>query len=217
LALTRAPLLLPLDARAVPAAWGFDPERPVLANLHGDYGYLGDGYYHSLEAELLGHQVVPTPKDALDAMVVPIALLRAQRCGLDVPESEIVTDRFPPPPLMAYPINPFSTHGELLEDHAAIAARRNGLTYTGKYAVQCQRLPPDHRIDVIRVMAGRSTIPEYGAFAAALFACFRLPLMTVRVIVTTRAYLLSAIEPLPLRRLAEDDRALLDGVVTWPA
>jgi hypothetical protein len=215
LALKR-PGLLALDASLVPAAWGFDPERPVLANLHGDYGYLGEGYYRSLEAEFRGHQVVPSARDALDALVVPIALLRAQGHGLGVPDSEIVTDRFPPPPLMAYPINPFTIHGEFLEDQAAIEARRKGLTYTGKYAVQCQRLESDHRIDVIKVVVGRCTVPEYEDYARALFVCFRLPLMRVRVIVTTRAFLLSAIEPLPFKQLAEGDRTLLEGAVAWP-
>ncbi len=127
-----------------------------------------------------------------------------------------MTDRFPPAPLLAYPVNPFSTHGEHLEDAAAIESRRKGLTYTGKYAVHCQLLPPDHRIDVVKVVVGRCTVPEYEAFARSLFACFRLPLMKVRVIVTTPAYLLSAIEPLPFRQLAPVDRALLEGAVPWP-
>jgi hypothetical protein len=208
---------LPLDPAIVPSTWGFDLGRPVLANLHGDYGYLGEGYYRSLEAEARAHQIVPTTKEALDAMVVPIALAKAERHGLPVPDAEIVTDRFLAPPIMAYPINPFSIRGELLLDAAAIEARRKGLTYTGKYAVQCHRLPPDHRIDVIKVVVGRCTIDEYGDYARTLFECFRLPLMRVRVIVTTRAYLLSALEPLPFRQLADADRRLLEGAITWPA
>jgi hypothetical protein len=207
---------LPMVPAFVPARWGFDRSRPTLANLHGDYGYLGEGYYRSLEAERAGHQVVPTTADALDALVVPIALAKAEAFGLPVPEAEIVTDRFPEPPLLVYPINPFSIRGELLLDRAAVEARRKGLTYTGKYAVQCQRLPADHRIDVIKVVMGRCTVKEYGEYTRSLFECFRLPLMKVRVIVTTRAYLLSAIEPLPFRRLAEDDRALLQGAIQWP-
>jgi hypothetical protein len=216
-ALKRAPAApVPIAPGIVPTRWGFDRTRPVLANLHGDYGYLGEGYYRSLEAETAGEQVVPTTADALDAMVVPIALVKAERFGLPVPESEIVTDRFLDAPILAYPINPFSIRGELLLDRAAVEARRKGLTYTGKYAVQCQRLPADHRIDVIKVVMGRCTIQEYGDYARSLFECFRLPLMKVRVVVTTRAYLLSAIEPLPYRRLTEDDRALLEGAVEWP-
>lgn len=188
---------------------------PVLANLDGDYGYLGTGYYASLDAELAGRTVLPTTGDALDAYVVPIAMQKAATAGLPVPAFHIVTDRFPPPPLMAYPINPFSTRGELLLDAERIQARRNGLSYAGKYAVLCQELPTDSRIDMVRLVLGRSVVPEYAAFGAALFRVFRVPLMRVRVIVTARAYLLSAIEPLPARELASDELALLEEVGAW--
>lgn len=199
----------------VPAAWGFDLGRPVLANMHGDYGYLGDGYYRSLDGEFAGQQVIPTTQEALDALVVPISLLKAERAGYPVPSWDIVTDRFVPPPMMAYPVNPFSVRGEHLPDAAAVAARRKGLTYTGKYAVLCERLPPDHRIDQIKVVLGRTALPEYADYARGLFETFRLPLMRVRVIVTPQQFLLSAIEPLPLRTLKPEDRALLEGMGTW--
>jgi hypothetical protein len=192
-----------------------DPARPVLANLHGDYAYLGEGYYRSLDAELRGEQVIPSTRDALDAYVVPIALRRAALAGLDVPVAEIVTERFPPPPLLAYPINPFSVRGALLESVEAVATRRKGLTYTGKYAVLCQRLPPDHRIDTVRCVLGRSAVAEYAPLAAALFACFRVPLMKARVIVTHATYALSAIDPLPWRELTREERDTLEGLGTW--
>jgi hypothetical protein len=138
----------------VPAGWETDPTRPVLANLIGDYTYLTDGYYHSLDLEQAGEQVAPTAAECLDAYVVPIALSKAQRAGIAVPRSQLVTDRFLAPPLMAYPVNPFSSRGELLPDVATIELRRKGLTYTGKYAVLCQALPDDFRIDVVRIVMG---------------------------------------------------------------
>ncbi len=190
-------------------------EGPTYANLEGDYGYLGVGYYASLDAELEGRTVLPTSGDALDAYVAPIAMHKAQLAGLPVPSYHIVTDRFPPPPLLAYPINPFSSRGELLLDAERILARRNGLSYAGKYAVLCQELPPDYRIDVVRVVLGRSTVPEYAHFAAALLRVFRLPLMRARVIVTPKAYLLSAIEPFPRDELTAEERAMLEEVGTW--
>ncbi len=200
-----------------------DPERfphvgvdsSVHANLAGDYGYLLVGYYASLDAELAGIHVLPTTGDALDAYVVPLAMERARAAGLPVPPFHFVTDRFPPPPLMAYPINPFSTKGELLLDAEAIEARRKGLTYTGKYAVLCQEIPDDYRIDVVRVVLGRVLIPEYETLAARLFAAFRLPLMRCRVIVTAGAYLLSAVEPLPFGQLTSDERDIVEEMGTW--
>ena len=204
-----------LHAEHVPAAWGFDPGRPVVVNLDGDYGYLEEGYYRSLDLEDAGAQAIPTTAEALDAYVVPVALAKAERRGIPIPSFEVVTDRFPPPPLLAYPINPFSSRGERLDDHAAIEARRKGLTYTGKYAVLCQRLPEGCRVDTLRVVLGRTAIPEYAAYARDLFTCFRLPLLRARVIVTTGAYLLSALEPLPWRTLSADERALVEETGTW--
>jgi hypothetical protein len=214
----RAPALdFALHPDHVPAAWGFDPSRPVVANLDGDYGYLEQGYYRSLDLEDAGRQVVPTTAEALDAYVVPVALVKAERHGLRVPSFEVVTDRFPPAPLLAYPINPFSSRGERLDDAAAIETRRKGLTYTGKYAVLCQRLPAGSRVDSLRVVLGHTLVSEYDEYAHALWVCFRLPLMKARVIVTSDAYLLSALEPLPWRGLTAEERALAERFGAWLA
>jgi hypothetical protein len=199
----------------VPVAWGVAPGRPVFVNLDGDYGYLEDGYYASLDREAAGEAVIPTTAEALDAYVVPIALAKAERAGLPVPSFDIVTDRFPPPPVLAYPINPFSSRGERLDSTADVEARRKGLTYTGKYAVMCQRLPVGCRVDTLRVVLGRTLVPEYEAYARSLFACFRLPLAKARVIVTTDAYELSALEPLPWLSLSAEERALIEEAGTW--
>ena len=215
--LTSARRTLTLQPELVPGGWGMDPTRPVLANLTGDYTYLTDGYYRSLDLEQAGEQVAPTAAECLDAYVVPIALAKAERAGLSVPSSQLVTDRFLPPPVMAYPVNPFSSRGELLADAAAIETRRRGLTYTGKYPVLCQALPHDFRIDVVRVVLGTTAIPEYAAFARALWNEFGLPLMKVRTIVVEDAYLLSAIEPLPIRQLTTDEKRSLEEAGAWPA
>lgn len=186
-----------------------------VANLAGDYSYLTSGYYASLDAELAGLTVLPTTADALDAYVVPIAMEKATHAGIAVPEHEIVTDRFPPAPMLAYPVNPFSWKGELLLDDAAVESRRKGLTYTGKYAVLVQHLPHDHRIDVLRVVMGRSLVPEYETLARVLFETFRVPLMRVRIVVTPKAYQLSAIEPLRFDELVAEERSCLEGLGTW--
>ncbi|HEX7001111.1 MAG TPA: RimK-like ATPgrasp N-terminal domain-containing protein, partial [Trueperaceae bacterium] len=73
----------------------------------------------------------------------------------------------------------------------------------------------DHRIDVLRLVMGRTQVEEYEALGKKLFESFRLPLMKVRIIVTTKEYLLSAIEPLPFGELTEDDRLQLEGMGTW--
>lgn len=190
-------------------------EGADLVNLGGDYSYMSSAYYASLDAELRGERVAPTTADALDAYVVPLAMERAGRAGVPVPSYELVTDRFPAPPFMAYPVNPFSTKGELIEDAETLDARRKGLTYTGKYAVLVQRLPADYRIDVVRMVLGATLVPEYEVFAAKLFEVFRLPLAKARVIVSAGAYMLSALEPLPLEDLTLNEKALVKGVAGW--
>lgn len=197
--------------------FGSGPVRADVANLAGDYTYLTSGYYVSLDAELKGMTVLPTTAEALDAYVVPILMVKAQLGGIPVPEHTLVTDRFPTPPMLAYPVNPFSVKGELILDAETLEARRKGLTYTGKYAVLVQLLPLDHRIDVLRLVLGRTTVPEYQALGERLFELFRIPLMRVRVIVTPREYLLSAIEPLPFAELTDEERSQLEGLGRWRA
>ena len=114
-------------------------------------------------------------------------------------------------------MNPFSSKGELLLDQAAVESRRKGLTYTGKYAVLVQHLPHDHRIDVLRLVMGSSLVPEYVEFGRSLFDTFHLPLMKVRIVVTPKSYLLSAIEPFKFAELLTEERALLEGQGRWRA
>lgn len=184
-------------------------------NLAGDYTYLSAGYYASLDAELRGERMLPTPEEALDAYVVPILLEKARQANMAVPTATIVTDRFPAPPFLAWPINPFSTKGELILDAATLEARRGGLTYAGKYAVACQRLPADHRLDTVRVTLGTCDVPELADLASEAFRVLRLPLMRLRVIVSAEAYLLAAVGPLPFEELTADERLRIDGVGTW--
>lgn len=198
----------------------YDLQTPLLdkvdvVNLGGYYTYMTSAYYASLDAELRGERVAPTTAEALDAYVVPLAMERAARAGIPVPTYELVTDRFPPPPFMAYPVNPFTIKGELIETPEDLETRRKGLTYTGKYAVLVQQLPVDYRIDVVRVVLGRTRVPEYEAFAQKIFEAFRIPLFRARVVVTSQAYLLSSIEPLPVDELTLNEKTLVEGVDGW--
>lgn len=198
-----------------PEALGALPESlrgTTHFNLSGDYTYLTTGYYTSLDAELQGLSVLPTTADALDAYVVPIAMEKARLHGIATPEYAIVTDKLTAPPILAYPINPFSSRCELITEGADLGAKFKALSMTGKYAVICQTLPLDYRVDVVRCILGRSLVTEYAAFARQIFEAFRLPLVRARVIVTASAYLLSALEPLPSSALTLNEKKLLG---TW--
>lgn len=171
---------------------------------------MSEAYYQSLEAEFEG-VVLPSTAEALDAYVVPIAMEKARQGGLEVPEYDIVIDKLTPP-VLAYPINPFSTKFELVQHGDDLAKKLRTLTKIGKYATLCQRLPSDYRIDVVRCVLGHCLIAEYRDFSRRVFTLFRLPLMRVRVIVTTSSYLLSAIEPLPFDELTLNEKKLLNGL-----
>ena len=115
-----APALTPVSQPIFPRTALPDDLRAqgVFVNLEGDYDYLGDGYYRSMEAEHEGLVAIPSPAEALDAYVVPLALCKAAAAGIEVPPWEIVNDStfgFEPPVLL-YPINPFQTTGQLIAD-----------------------------------------------------------------------------------------------------
>jgi hypothetical protein len=205
------PLLFKLNPGALETELG----DVNYVNLHGDYSYLLSGYYDSLDAELSGLNVVPTTQDALDAYVVPIAMEKAKKEELYIPEYEIITDKFLAPPMMAYPVNPFFSKGELIVDAATLEERRNALSMTGKYAVLCQRLKGDYRVDVLRCIMGQCLNEPYEEFAAEVFRIFRIPLMRVRVIVVAKEYQLSAIEPLLYEDLTLNEKKLLNGLGSW--
>ncbi|HEX7021870.1 MAG TPA: RimK-like ATPgrasp N-terminal domain-containing protein [Trueperaceae bacterium] len=184
-------------------------------NLSGDYSYMSQGYYDSLDAELQGLDVLPTTADALDAYIVPVAMEKAKLHDLGTPGYDIVTDKLPKLPVLAYAVNPFSSKFELITEGDDIVAKLRALTMTGKYATICQRLPQDYRIDVMRAILGQSLVEEYAGLARRVFEVFRLPLMRVRVIVSTTEYLLSAIEPLPYEELTLNEKKLLAGLGAW--
>lgn len=186
----------------------------TVFNMTGDYTYLTAGYYRSLDAELAGADVYPTTQDALDAYVVPIMMEKAKRAGLATPDYDIVVERLHPP-VLAYPINPFTSKFEIVLPGDDAETKLKALTMTGKYATICQRLPGDYRIDVVRCALGRTLVGEYRSLAQRLFEVFRLPLMKARVIVTTTDYLLSALEPLPFDELTLNEKKLLSRLGTW--
>jgi hypothetical protein len=189
----------------------------VFINLAGDYSYLSDGYYRSMEAEHEGLITMPSPAEALDAYVVPLALTKAQAAGIAIPDWEIVNDTSVAiqPPLIAYPVNPFQSQGVVIADTAALAETIKSLTMSGKYAMVCQAMPPDSRIDTLRLVLGHCLKPEYHDMAQQLWATFRLPLARVKIIVTEKLYLFSAIEPLAKNELTQNEKALIKEAGLW--
>src|SRR5580700_2332639 len=128
---------LPEDLRA----------QGVFVNLVGDYTYLTDGYYRSMEAEHEGLLAIPTPAEALDAYVVPLALGKAAGAGINVPDWEIAQDTgfgFKPP-LIVYPVNPYQSTGQVIAEEIGLNDTVKSLTMSGKYAMVVQHMSPDSR------------------------------------------------------------------------
>lgn len=194
-------------------------EKGLFLNLDGDYSYLSDGYYRSMEAEHEGLVAMPSPAEAIDAYVVPLALMKAKAAGIAVPRWEIANEGGDEiePPLIAYPVNPFQSQGIVITDAAALDEAMKSLTMSGKYALVLQEMPPDSRVDTLRLVLGQSLKPEYKELAQQLWATFRVPIARVKVIVTEKQYLFSAIEPLPKEELTQNEKGIIKEAGLWRA
>jgi hypothetical protein len=191
----------------------------VFVNLEGDYSYLGDGYYRSMEAEHEGLMALPSPQDAIDAYVVPLALKKAQAAGIPIPEWEIVNDQSMSisQPLVAYPINPFQDEGIVITSAASQNEAFKSLTMSNKYAVVCQQMLPDSRIDTLRLVLGKCLKPEYATLAEKLWQTFHIPLARIKIIVTEKQYLFSAIQPLRREELTQNEKSIIKEAGLWRA
>lgn len=200
---------LPADLRA----------SGIALNLSGDYRYLTDGYYRSMEAEHEGQFALPSPQEAIDAYVVPLALVKAEAAGIAVPPWEIANDTVVsfPPPLICYPVNPFQSAGQVITDQSSLTEAIKSLTMSGKYALVCQQMPPDSRVDTLRLVIGKCLKPEYNNLAEKLWEVFHVPIARVKVIVTETQYLFSAIEPLEKEELTQNEKGILKEAGLWRA
>lgn len=183
-------------------------------NLFGDYTYLTEGYYISLDSELNQEKIIPTTEEALDAYIVPLAMKKANLNNIPTPEFEIITGKIIPP-VIAYPINPYTSKFEIVNLNDDLKKKLNTVTMSGKYATLCQKLPHDYRIDIVRGILGKTLIKEYEEYVSLIYKTFRIPLMKIRVIVTPSSYLLSAIEPLQFDELTLKEKKIIEELGIW--
>ncbi len=186
-----------------------DPPLRRATHLSGNYEYLTEGYYECQDAELAGvPDVLPTCGDALDAYVVPIALVKAERAGLAVPEWFIANEYFPVP-VVCYGVNPFSRKYAVVRTEAEREVAAKQLTWNYKYTVCCQRITPEGTIAEFRMVAGRTETPEFADWAAKVFDVFHVPMALIRLLRNGRLAL-SAIEQLPSKTLTPRERAWVE-------
>lgn len=182
------------------------PSSPVL--VHGDYEYLGEGYYACAEAEVDDDTSFPTCADILDAYVVPVALERARLEGLPVPDWHLTNEQFDPPAIL-YGVNPFARNHVVVEAGGDWKAASRKVSRLGKYVICCQSLPVNARIVEFEMVLGRSTSDRFGIWARDIFRIFKLPLALVRLIEADGQLYLSAIERLRRDKLSHEAESLL--------
>lgn len=204
--------------------WLFKPHEDVLGeknaffNLYGDYTYLLEGYYQTLQSQLSGVNIHPTTEESLDAYIIAIAMEKAKINKINVPDYRVVTDKSKIEvfPVLGYAMNPFSSNSYIIDNPKFYEHKIKSLTLSGKYLALIQQLPSeDYRLDTIRCILGTTTVDEYKDFCKAVFKVFKVPLMKIKVIVTLDNYLLSAIEPLDYDTLTINEKKILEGMGEW--
>jgi len=182
-----------------------EPPRSPDLLLSGDYEYLTEGYYRCLDAEFApGASPMPTCADALDAYVVPIALEKASKAGLPVPDW-VLTNEYFPVPAVCYGVNPFSRKYAVVRTEAEREAAARQLTWNMKYTICCQRITEATQIAEFRMVCGRTEQAEFADWADRIFGIFRVPVATVRLLRNGRLEF-SAVEILPYARLGAVER-----------
>lgn len=204
--------------------WLFKTNEDLLGegesfyNLYGDYTYLLEGYYETLQSQLSDVNIHPTAEECLDAYIIALAMEKAQLNKLQVPEYKVVTDKTKVDtfPVLGYAMNPFSTNSYIIDNVKFYDHKIKSLTLSGKYFALLQKIPPeDYRLDTIRCILGKTSVKEYADFAMATFKVFKVPSMKIKVIVTLDNYLLSAIEPMDYDTLTINEKKMLEGMGQW--
>jgi hypothetical protein len=184
------------------------PDEPPVSDgvlLSGDYEYLTDGYYECQDAELRCRPgVLPTCADALDAYVVPIALVKADKAGIAVPKWVLTNESFPIP-AVCYGVNPFTRKYAVVRTEREREMVARHLTWNFKYAMCCQSIGPDSEVIEFRMVGPRTEQQDLAPWAERVFEVFRIPLAKVRLLRNGRLEL-SAIEILPYRFLTPNER-----------
>lgn len=184
-------------------------DSDFIVNLAGNYSYLEEGYYTSLDLEASGYEVHPTCKEALDAYVTPIMLEKARINDIPIPEWYITNGYFEPPVIIDT-INPFMTRHSVVEKSGHVDRVAKSMTRNFKYSICCQEIPPHAKIGTFRAVLGWSAIPDYRQLAEAIWNVLRIPLAVVRILqLEDGRILLSDINPLPFTKLNDRERLIL--------
>jgi hypothetical protein len=198
---------------------GFMAELPdrTPVNLAGNYEYLEWPYYLSQDREIEGKTVVPSCRDMLDAYVVPLFLEKARVSGIPVPEYYLSNGYFEPPAIVDS-INPFMSRSRTVLKSVQQKKVAKSLTRNYTYAVCCQELPANSRVEYFRSVLGWCVAPRYREISERLWHTMRIPLARVRIIrLPDGTMLASKMMQLPFKDLRQRELDHVARSVAWPA
>ena len=193
-------------------------ETDVLYNLYGDYTYLLEGYYETLQSQLEGINIHPTTQESLDAYISVILMEKAKNSNIPVPVFKIMTEKTKkgPYPVLCYSMNPAARNSFLIENDHEFEIKIKTLTLNGRYFALLQEIPAgEYRVDTVRCILGRCLVKEYSDFCRLVFTVFKIPLSKIKVIVTLDQYLLSSVEPLDFDTLTINEKKMLEEMGEW--
>jgi hypothetical protein len=193
--------------------WSAHENGSAFVNILGDYRYMSEGHYGSVEAEIAGVKVYPTIKESLDAYIVPLCMERARVANIPIPDHYISNDIFEPP-CIVYPINPFMKKHSVVYKAGHVKRIAKSMTRNFKYAICVQKITEDVAIREYKCVMGTTTCDEVQDIASKVWELFHLPICNLRVIEDGKI-MLSAIEPLPLHELGPKELKLLRKANEW--
>jgi hypothetical protein len=189
------------------------PNGSAFVNISGDYRYMSEGHYESVEAEIQEIPVYPRIKESLDAYVVPLCMERAKKAEISIPEYYISNGYFEPPAIV-YPINPFMRKHSVVYKEGHVKTIGKSLTRNYKYPICVQKIKEEASIREFKCIMGTTSTEEYDQMASRIWNLFHLPICKVRVIENGESQL-SAVEPLPLHQLRPKELKLLRKANEW--
>jgi hypothetical protein len=158
-------------------------DPPLWIDDTGDYRYLREAYYRSLDSALCGRQLLPSSLDALDAFLTPLTLLKASLAGIPVPPHRLVDDAFSvTPPALVLAINAFQAKYRVVNDSQTLAAVVAELSHRHSAPVVIETLAAGDTVREFLAFKGEARAESDRALAARFFSVFHVPMAKLVVI-----------------------------------
>ncbi len=181
-----------------------------------NYFYKTRTYYSIVRSEVAGTPLSPSSSEVVEAYVVPVCLMKAQRAGIPVCEWDI-SYSYVPIPSIVYGLHYYSDPSEYVVLHSQETSYEviKHITHNFKYPFCYQRLPDPSAIVSAVSIFGRTVYPDEAMadLAERVFSTFRIPLVNIVASAADDGYRLSSLAPIRFSKLSRDEMRLLEAVV----